>query len=595
MHLLLIESNPASARALHREFLAYRGCNWSLSHCSDYQSAIKLLQEDTFHSVLVTEDCPYEKTLVTIQGLLETTACPPLVAVTGNLSAQQHLNLVIDGSDNCLYRSETTGGGIMRHLRMAEIRQQVSAKRSFEKVREDFPEFSSATWLNASPNASLHEKVNLALDLKRPMRIGHVSCRGDLLAQLDFPMKQDWVHFSNLADLLRQLEKSVQAYDAIVVEPSVFEQTSKSEVKQLNKILSLVPGIMLTMEKSDYSALAYLKAGYSDCLIADEISSQHLLASIRKAVIRRRREILTSLSEDQIGPAVNDRRSEVRNSINRRGHVRFNINHPIVAIPILPSGAPDHAGICEGTATSISLSGVGVTLPHHENLPRRNWVVGFEQTNGIVGYASLYLRRVTYMEGTIDAGLTFQNSTSDFFNTENLWPALNPTNGIVSTQIDPHLLDQWVELNVLKKRLARRTRTCPECESACTSATGCRECGSYDLEFEELIHHFACAHVDKSIVFEHEDSIRCPKCLSERLVAGADFEIFRSHYHCRCCGHEGDATAEVGCCLSCQLRFPLSSAPEIEVCGYDVERLDVLAFVDVARHSTVADSAASNL
>ena len=281
MHLLLVESDPKSARALHSEFLNYRGINWSLSHCSDYESAIKLLQEDTFHSVLLTEDCPYEKTLATIQQLLNAIDCPPLVAVTADLSPREHLNLVIDGSDESLNRCETTGAGIMRHLRMAEIRQQIAAKRASQNILDEFPEFSTGDWLNAPAKDLPNAKPNLALNLNRPLRIGHVSGRVDLLGQFKFSKKQDLVRFTKLGDLLTQLEESVQSFDAIVIEPSVFEQASEKEVSQLNKFLTLVPGIMLTMEKSDYSALAYLTTGYSDCLIADDTSPEHLLASIQ--------------------------------------------------------------------------------------------------------------------------------------------------------------------------------------------------------------------------------------------------------------------------------------------------------------------------
>ena len=113
--------------------------------------------------------------------------------------------------------------------------------------------------------------------------------------------------------------------------------------------------------------------------------------------------------------------------------------------------------------------------------------------------------------------------------------------------------------------------------------------------FDELVHHFACAYVDKSAAFEQEDTIQCPKCLCDDLVAGADFEVFRSHYTCQCCEHQGDVTAEVGCCLNCQLRFPAEIAPEIEVYGYDVERLDVLAIVDVARRTSNAGSSATGI
>ncbi len=129
----------------------------------------------------------------------------------------------------------------------------------------------------------------------------------------------------------------------------------------------------------------------------------------------------------------------------------------------------------------------------------------------------------------------------------------------------------------------------------CSVGTGCSQCGGFDLEFQDLVHHFACAFVEESSAFEKGDSIQCPKCLCDNLVAGADFEVIRSRYECQSCDYQGEVTAHVGCCLHCQLRFPLEIAPEIEVHGYDVERLDILALVDVARHAAVAGPAAADI
>ncbi len=54
------------------------------------------------------------------------------------------------------------------------------------------------------------------------------------------------------------------------------------------------------------------------------------------------------------------------------------------------------------------------------------------------------------------------------------------------------------------------------------------------------------------------------------------------HYLCHDCGFEGSELANVGTCLGCHLRFPLNLAQEVEVYGYDVERLDLLALVNAA-------------
>ncbi len=116
-------------------------------------------------------------------------------------------------------------------------------------------------------------------------------------------------------------------------------------------------------------------------------------------------------------------------------------------------------------------------------------------------------------------------------------------------------LDRWVDLGVLHKQLVRRARTCPECEAVCSVGTGCSQCGDFNLQYRDLVHHFACAHVNDTRRFDNGHSIQCPKCLRNDLVAGADFELIRSQYTCGNCHYEGEATAQVGNCLNCHLRF----------------------------------------
>ncbi len=453
MHLLFIESNPVTARTLHSEFLNYRGVNWSLSHCANYQQAVDLLERDSFQSVLYSNDCPYEQTVLEIHELLRTANCPPLVAVTGNLSPHEHLNLVADGSDDCFNRSEISGAGIMRQLRMAELRKSVSTAQTAQFAEGCVPGFSVEQFLYLSECDPLQNPNGMTVS--RPLRVAHVSCRSTLIDSFQFENRQHvLLRYRSLKEVLIDLDESVHKFDALIVEQSVFEQASESETMKLGTYLTVVPGIVLTMEKSDFSALSYLERGYCDCLIADDISTNSLFWAIHKAVVRRRRALLNSLAKQQVGPNVNDRRSDLRDSINRRRHVRFHVNKPIIAIPILPSGAPDLSAQCDAMATIVSLGGLGVTIPHRTHLPRRNWIIGIQQDNGSTGYISGYLRNVTYAEGEIRGGLVFQNETGDFFRRSNLWPELDSATCRLATQIGESRLDEWVKLGVLKKRLS---------------------------------------------------------------------------------------------------------------------------------------------
>ncbi len=593
MHLLFIDANPESARAIHSEFLDYRGVHWILSHCEDYRTAIELLEQDSFQSLLYHSDYDYDQVMIEVSELLRTSDCPPLLAVTGNLSPYEQLNLVRDGSDDCFNDHETSGSGIMRHLRMAEMRKAVCTEQAMQVAEGRVPGVSVDQLLSDSSVADADETTE---QIDRALRIAHVSYRSSLIDEMQFGDTNNiLLHYDCLSELLEALDQSVHKFDALIVEQSTFERAIESETIKLAKYLAVVPGIVLTMEKSDFAALSYLERGYSDCLTADHTSAEGLAWTIRKAVVRRRRGLLQSLSEDQIGPGVSDRRSDLRNSLNRRRRVRFALERSIVAIPILPNGAPDRVARCDALTTTVSLNGVGVSIPSSDQLPHRNWIIGVQQENGSTGYASAFLRRVSYQADEIQAALIFQNPAEDFLGRHNLWPQVNPDSKQFTTKVPNALLDQWVELGVLTKRLARRTRTCPQCEAVCSVGTGCSQCGGFDLLFHDLIHHFACAHVNEASAFEHADEIECPKCLCKHLVAGADFEVIRSQYECQACNYRGEATAQVGCCLNCQLRFPLEIAPEVEVYGYDVERMDILALVDTARQAAIAGDAATDI
>ena len=585
MRLLFVDNDPQSARRLHSEFLDYRGLNWSLTHCRDHQSAIKQMESDNFQCLLLRTSAKIDAAGFELGELVTAANCPPVLTVSDNLTSIEQLQLMLDGSDDCLNRSETNGAGIMRHLRMVELRATIWNQQASELAATAWEDAAALLTDDSAPEFASSLSMNSAAGvLCKTLRVAHV-CYGTTLANVTVAAQPDlqFTRFATLDALIEKLEENIACFDAIVVEQSVFEEASVSALNKLKQYLPLISSVVLTLEKSDFSALSYLERGFSDCVTADSAASTSLLTAIRKSVVRRRRALLRSLSEQQVGPNVSDRRASVRNAQNRRRHVRFFTERSLIAIPVLPNGAPDIAGRCNATSIDVSLGGIGVKIPDREQLPSRDWIIGLEQADGAIGYVNAYLRRVTYQAGELNVGLIFQADNDDLFAPKNLWPSINIDSKRFETSIAASSLDQWVELGVLRKQLVRRTRTCPDCEAVCSVGTGCSQCGDFDLRFRDLIHHFACAHVNEAQRFEKPDSIQCPKCLRDNLVAGADFEMIRSQYTCGHCDYAGEATVQVGCCLNCQLRFPLEMGKEVDIHGYLVERMDILALVDSAR------------
>ncbi len=347
--------------------------------------------------------------------------------------------------------------------------------------------------------------------------------------------------------------------------------------------LATVPTTVLTLEKSDYTALTYLDRGFADCLIADDQTIHTVCDALAKSIVRQRRQLLETISQQTVGNHVSDRRKTVRTGSNRRRHVRFMMSRPFLAIPMLPGGAPDREHMANAMSLDVSLGGLGLSLPRLEQIPSRNWIIGLEGGQGQYEFASAYLRRVTYEADALRIGVVFQSGDEDFFCDRNLVPDLDPGTKQLKTWISDTHLKQWVDLGVLRRDLITRVHVCPECYGTCAVGKGCSECGSPRFEHQDLIHHFACAHVGHASHFQQADHLCCPKCLKHDLVVGADFEVIKSRYDCPDCQHQGNQLIDVGHCLHCQLRFPLNLSPEREVQGYHVRRLDILALVDEAR------------
>ena len=328
------------------------------------------MEQDSFQCLLLRTCAKVDEAAFELNELVTAANCPPVLIVSDNLTALEQLQLMLDGSDDCLNRAETNGAGIMRHLRMVELRSTVWNQQADELTENVWEDAAALLAENSSDDAlNSRQLSNASAVLCKTLRVAHV-CYGTTLANVTIAAHPDlrFTRFSALEALIEKLDEEVGCFDAIVVEQSVFEEASVSALSKLKQYLPLIPSVVLTLEKSDFSALSYLERGFTDCVTADSAASTSLLTAIRKAVVRRRRALMRSLSEQQVGPNVSDRRSSVRSAQNRRRHVRFFTERSLIAIPVLPNGAPDIAGRCNATSVDVSLGGIGVKIPDREQL-----------------------------------------------------------------------------------------------------------------------------------------------------------------------------------------------------------------------------------
>ena len=140
---------------------------------------------------------------------------------------------------------------------------------------------------------------------------------------------------------------------------------------------------------------------------------------------------------------------------------------------------------------------------------------------------------------------------------------------------------QWADLEVLRPRLLDRVLSCPMCSGVVSFRHGCPDCGSARTTTARMIHHFACAHVGRIADFQRGEELSCPKCLTNGLIVGADFEFFDGVSNCLECDWTDTQLATIGSCLACNLRLPIELAQQQDLVAYDVDRLDPLAIIDV--------------
>lgn len=107
---------------------------------------------------------------------------------------------------------------------------------------------------------------------------------------------------------------------------------------------------------------------------------------------------------------------------------------------------------------------------------------------------------------------------------------------------------------LLKDEFLRKAHFCPNCDSAFLNfKETCPDCGSDNIEKDELIHHFKCGHTDVVSAFEKENGrhLQCPKCEEELRHIGVDYDKPSTVSTCMSCSHSFQDAAVKADCFSC--------------------------------------------
>jgi hypothetical protein len=263
-----------------------------------------------------------------------------------------------------------------------------------------------------------------------------------------------------------------------------------------------------------------------------------------------------------------------------RGEARYEVRQALVAIPVLLDGSPDWEHRVGGTSIDLSPKGIGLHLHGHADFPTTSLVLLFSAPDAGFCCAPMEVR-YTLADGPnrLRVGGPFGGFAEDILPAEKLAPTLNPHTLKFSLGISEEVLSKWAGIGVLHEVMRDRVQLCPKCHSLPTFRQACPSCGSARLSNDQLIHHFACAHVGLLSDFEVAGELVCPKCRMRRLVVASDYEYCTGPYRCQDCDWSATELEQVAQCLRCEFRFPAHQAYEQELRGYRARRLNPVALL----------------
>ncbi len=266
--------------------------------------------------------------------------------------------------------------------------------------------------------------------------------------------------------------------------------------------------------------------------------------------------------------------------IDQRAHRRFPMVKSLVAIPVSQDGVLDTNCTFDGLTSDVSQGGLGLELNTSDPVPYRSFLVGIETEDGGVRCAGVSVRYAAPSSRTgFRCGTEFGGMAQQILSAEGLTHRFDRQSMTYRLPFDPNTYAAWQDAGVLKPVLLDVVQVCPKCYGLPTVRRACGACRSARVTSDKLIHHFACAHVDFIHEFEQSDGLLCPKCRTDKLIVGSDFEYLAGQFRCLDCSWVGSELEEVGHCLRCDYRFSLNEAYEQELVSYHVERLDPLALV----------------
>lgn len=137
------------------------------------------------------------------------------------------------------------------------------------------------------------------------------------------------------------------------------------------------------------------------------------------------------------------------------------------------------------------------------------------------------------------------------------------------TNAAKQLVEKLWDAGIFKRKFYEKILVCPSCVSANMSNDYvCPNCNSIDIERKTLLEHTACGTIDSVDNFLVEGGLLCPKCNTELVEAGADYQKLGSWFECNQCGKRSDMPNPIHRCRNCGHIFTIKEAGFVSLYAY---------------------------
>jgi len=137
-----------------------------------------------------------------------------------------------------------------------------------------------------------------------------------------------------------------------------------------------------------------------------------------------------------------------------------------------------------------------------------------------------------------------------------------------------NMLELLQKQHLIEGRFISRTYHCIHCECAFLNFMEvCPDCGSPNIESDDLIHHFRCGYAAAMHEFKHGDTLVCPKCDLGLKQIGVDYDKPSLTFKCHECQYVFEEPVPTTVCYNCGRRTNPEDQTQRTVYAYNITAL----------------------